>query len=111
MGTPDLLTTFIDDGILVWVDVVGEGARRGNPEVGEELVLGVEGDDREGELLEDWSGRGRRGDDGNRGFDNSRREVLDGDVRKWDTINDFLELKVDVHVLGFVGWGVLELQA
>ena len=93
------------------VDVVGKGAGRGGPEMREELVLGVEGDDGEGEFLEDRSRRGGRGDNGNRGFDNGGREILDGDVREWDAVDDFLELKVDVRVLGFVGGGVLKLWA
>ena len=59
MGTPDLLTAFVDDGVLVRVDVVGKGARRGGPEMWEELVLSVERDDGKGEFLEDGSGRGR----------------------------------------------------
>ena len=59
MGAPDLFSAFVDDGVLVRMDVVGEGARRGGPEVGEELVLGVEGNDGKGEFLEDGSGRGR----------------------------------------------------
>ena len=111
MGTPDLLAAFVDDGVLVRVDVVGEGARRGDPEMWEELVLGIERDNREGELLEDRSGRGGQGDDSNRGFDNGEGEVFYWDVRKWDTVDDFLELKVDVCILGFVGRGVLKLQA
>ena len=111
MGTPDLLTAFVDDGVLVRVDVVGEGARRGGPEVWEERVFGVEGDDRKGELLEDGSGWGRRGNDGDGSFDNGRREVLYWDIREWNVVDDFLELKVDICVLGFVGGGVLELRA
>ena len=93
------------------VDVVGEGARGGGPEVREELVFGVERDDGEGEFLEDGSGRGGRGDDSDGGFDNGGREVLNRDIREWDTINDFFELKVDVSVLGFNGGGVLKLWA
>ena len=58
MGTPNLLTAFVNNGVLVGMDVVGKGARRGDPKVREELVLGVAGDDREGEFLEDRSGRG-----------------------------------------------------
>ena len=111
MGTPDLLTAFVDDGVLVRVDVVGEGARGGGPEVWEELVLGVEGDDRKGEFLEDGSGWGGRRDDGNGGFNNGGREILNGDVREGDAVDNFLELKMDVSVLGFVGRGVLELWA
>ena len=93
------------------VDVVGEGARRGGPEVGEELVFGVERDDREGEFLRDRSGRGGRGDDGDGGFNDGGREVFDGDVREWDAVNNFFKLEVDVRVLGFVGGGVLKLWA
>ena len=111
MGAPDLFSAFVNDGVLVGVDVVGKGAGRGSPEVWEELVLSVEGDNRKGELLENWSGRGRRGDDGDGGFDNSGQEVFNRDVREWDMIDDSLELEVDISVLGFVGGGVLKLRA
>ena len=93
------------------VNVVGKGARRGGPEVGEELVLGVERDDREREFLKDGGRRGGRGDDGDRCLDDGRREVLNRDIREWDAVNDFLKLKVDVGVLGFNGGGVLKLRA
>ena len=92
MRAPDFLSAFVDDGVLVRVDVVGEGARRGGPEVGEELVLGVEGDDREGEFLRDRSGRGGRGNDGNGCFNDGRQEVFNGDVCEWDAIDNFFEL-------------------
>ena len=93
------------------VDVVGEGARRGDPEMWEELVFSVEGDDRKGELLEDGSRWGGRGNDGDGGFNDSGREVFNWDVRKRDTVDNFFELEVDVGVLGFVGGGVLKLRA
>ena len=102
---------FVDDSVLVRVDVVGEGARRSGPKVREELVLSVEGDDREGEFLEDRSGWGGQRNDGDGGFDNGRREVLNWDVRERDTVNDFFELEVDISVLDFIGGGVLELRA
>ena len=111
MGTPDLFSAFVNNGVLVGVDVVGEGTGRGGPEVREEFVLGVEGDDRKGELLESGSGRGGRGNNCNGGFDDGGREVLNRDIREWNTFNDFLELKMDVRVLGFVGGGVLKLWA
>ena len=111
MGTPDLLAAFVDDGVLVRVDVVGEGARGGDPEMWEEFVLSVEGDDRKGEFLENGSGRGGRGNDGDGCFNDGGREVLNGDVCEGDTVDDFLKLKVDVSVLCFVGGGVLELWA
>ena len=111
MGAPDLFSTFVNDGVLVRVDVVGEGAGRGGPEVWEELVLRVEGDDREGEFLGDRSGRGGRGDSGDEGFDDGGWEILNRDIREWDAVDDFLELKMDVSVLCFVGGRVLELGA
>ena len=43
---------------MVGVDIVGKGPGRGSPEVGEEFVFGVEGDNREGEFLENRSRRG-----------------------------------------------------
>ena len=45
------------------------------------------------------------------GFNDGRQEVLYWDIHKWDAVDDFLKLKVDVGILGFVGRGVLELQA
>ena len=93
------------------VDVVGEGAGRGGPEVGEELVLGVERDNGEREFLKDRSRRGGRGNDGDRCLDDSRQEVFNRDIHEWDTVNDFFKLKVDIRVLCFVGGGVLKLRA
>ena len=93
------------------VNVVSKGAGRSSPEVREELVLSVERDDGEGEFLKDRGGWGRQWDDSNRGCDDSRQEVLYGDVCEWDMVDDFFELKVDVSVLSFVGSGVLKLQA
>ena len=92
MGAPDLFSAFVNDGVLVGVDVVGEGAGRGGPEVGEELVFGVAGDNREGEFRKDRSRWGGRGNDGDGGFDNGGREILNGDVRKGNTVDYFLEL-------------------
>ena len=92
MRTPDFLTVLVDDGILVRVDIVSEGARRCGPKMGEELVLGVEGDNREGEFLENRSGQGRRRDNGDRCFDNGGREVFNWDIRKWDAVDNFFEL-------------------
>ena len=74
-------------------------------------MLGIEGNNREREFLMDRSRQCGRWDDGNEGFDNSRWEVLDQDIRKWDVINDFLKLKVDICILGFNSGGILELQA
>ena len=111
MWTPDLFSAFVDDGVLMWVDVVGEGAGRCGPEVGEKFVLGVARDDRGREFLKNGSRRGGRGDNSDGCFDNGRWEVLYWDIREWNAIDDFLELKVDVRVLGFVGGGVLELRA
>ena len=95
----------------MWVDVGGEGAGRGGPEVWDELVLGVEGDDRERELLEDGGRWGGRGDNGDRIFNNGGGKVLYRDVREWDSLDNFFELEVDVGVLCFVGGGILELRA
>ena len=44
-------------------------------------------------------------------MDDGGREILNRDIREWDAVNDFLELKVDVGVLGFDGGGVLKLRA
>jgi hypothetical protein len=65
LRTPDLLTTFVDDGVLVRVVGNSSGTGQGSEEVGEEF--GFWGD-REWEVGEDRSGRGRRGNDSNGGF-------------------------------------------
>ena len=44
---------------MMGVDIVGEGAGRGGPKMGEELVFCIEGDNGEVEFLEDRSGWGR----------------------------------------------------
>ena len=81
------------------------------PKMREELVLCVEGDDWEREFLEGRSRQGRQGNSGDGGFDNGGREILNWDVREWDAVNDFLKLKMDISILGFVGGGILELWA
>jgi hypothetical protein len=62
---PDLLTAFIDDGVLVRVVGDGGGIRQGSEEMGEELSF--QGD-RKWEVGEDRSGWGGRDNDSNRGF-------------------------------------------
>ena len=39
------------------------------------------------------------------------QKILNRDICEWNAVNDFLELKVDIGVLGFVGRGVLKLRA
>ena len=92
LRTPDLFSVFVNDGILMWVDVVGESAGRCGPEVGKKLVFGVARDDRERELLEGRSRRGGQGDGGNGGFDDGGWKVLNRDICEGDTIDYFLEL-------------------
>jgi hypothetical protein len=109
LGTPDLLTAFVDDdGVLVGVIGDGGGTGRGDEEVRKKL--GFRGDG-EWEVGEDRSGQGRRGDDGDGCFNDGRWEVFDGDVGEGDSFDNFLELLVDVLVLVFGGRGVLELRA
>ena len=111
MRAPDFFTAFVDDGILVRVDVIGKGTGRCSPKVRKKLVFGVEGDDRKREFLKNRSGWGGRGNDSDRGFDDSGQEVLNWDIHEWDVVNNFFELEVDVGVLSFNGGGVLELWA
>jgi hypothetical protein len=108
LGTSDLLTTFVDDGVLVRVVGNGGGTGWGSEEVGEEFSFWG---DREREVGEDGSGWGRRGDDGNGGFSDGWWEVFYGDVSEGDLLDDFLKLEVDVGILLFGGWGVLKLRA
>ena len=107
LQAPDLLTVFVDGSVLMGMDVIGEGAGRSSPEVREELMLSVERDNGEGELLENRGGQGRQGNNSNRGFNDGRQKVLDWDIRKWDAVDDFLKLEVDIGILGFVNGGVL----
>jgi hypothetical protein len=100
LWAPDLLTAFIDDGVLMGVVSNGGGAGWSSEEMGEEL--GFRGD-REWEVGEDGSGRGGRGDDGNGSFNDGQWEVLYWDVGEGDLLDDFLKLKVDVLVLLFEG--------
>jgi hypothetical protein len=76
--------------------------------VGEEF--GFRGDG-EREVWEDRSGQGGRGDDSYGGFNDRRREVLDGDVGEGNSFDNFFELEVDVGVLMFGGRRVLKLGA
>jgi hypothetical protein len=93
---PDLLTTFVDDSVLVGVAVVGSGARRGSEEVWEELSFVKAGEQEDGE---DGSGRTGGGDMSNGGGGDGRREVLDWDIGKRDALDDFFELAVGILVL------------
>jgi hypothetical protein len=76
--------------------------------VGEEL--GFRGDG-EREVGENGSGRGGGGDNSDGGFNNGRREILEGDVSEGDLLDNFFELEVDVGVLMFGGQGILKLRA
>jgi hypothetical protein len=77
LGTPDFLTAFVDNGVLVWVVSDSSSAGWGGEEVGEEFSFQGDG---EQEIGEDRSRRGRRGNNGNRCFNNGRQEVFNGDV-------------------------------
>jgi hypothetical protein len=105
---PDLLTAFVDDGVLVGVAVVGGGARRSGEEVREEFGFVEAGKREDGE---DRSGRTWGRDAGDRGFCDRRREVFDGDVSEGNAFDYVLELAVRVFVLVLVGGGILELWA
>jgi hypothetical protein len=89
LGAPDFLTAFVYDSVLVQVVSNSSGAGQGSKEMGEEF--GFWGDGKR-EVGEDRSGRGRRGDDGDRGFNDGWQEVLDGDVGEGDSFDYFLEL-------------------
>jgi hypothetical protein len=108
LGAPDFFATFVDNGVLVRVVGNSSGAGQGGEEMGEEL--GFRGD-REREVGENMSGQGGRGNDGDRGFNNRRWEVLDGDVGEGNSLDNFFKLKVDVCILMLGGWRVLKLGA
>jgi hypothetical protein len=90
--------------------MVGDGSSTGwgSKEIREELGFRGNG---EWKVGEDRSGRGGGGDDGNGGFNDGRREILDGDVGEGNLFDNFFELEVDVCVLMFGGRGVLKLRA
>ena len=96
VGVPDVTVLLVDDGVLVRVVVICSKARRGSEEVGEGEEVG-------GERSEEGGGRrwGRRGNGGDRGFDDGWGDVLNRDVFG---INDFTrELKLRPSVL--IEWG------
>jgi hypothetical protein len=93
---------------LVGVAVVGGSAGRGGEEVWEEFGFVKAGKREDGE---DGSGRAWRGDAGYGGSGDRRQEVLDWDVGKRDTLNDFFELAVGILVLVLGLGGVLKLRA
>jgi hypothetical protein len=105
---PDLLATFINNGVLVRVVGNGSGARQGGKEMGEELGFWGDG---EQEVREDGSRWGRGGNDSDGGFSDRWREVFIRDVGKGDSFDNFFKLEVDVGILLFEGQGVLKLRA
>jgi hypothetical protein len=86
----------------------GGGTRWGSEEVGEELSFWGNG---EWEVGEDRSGRSRGCNNGDGSFSNGWQEVLYRDVSKWDMLNNFLKLEVDMGILIFRGQGILKLGA
>jgi hypothetical protein len=108
LWAPDFLTAFVDNGILVGVVGDSSGAGWGSEEVREELGFWGKG---EWEVRKDRSGWGRGGDNSDRSFSDGQQEVFYWDVGKWDTLNNFFKLKVDVGVLVLKGQGILKLGA
>ena len=112
MRNPELFSTFVDDRVLVRVVVSGCGAGWSDEEVGKGFELMVEWvvDDR-GDVFRSW-GNGCRGWDGeDRGSNDRRWEILNGDVREGDTNNRIFELSVGVFVLVLSGpleYGAIE---
>jgi hypothetical protein len=93
---PDLLTAFVDDGVLVGMAVVSSGARQGGEEVREELGFVKAGERKDGE---NGSGRTWGGDMSNGGGGDGQREVLNWDIGKRDALDDFFKLAMGVLIL------------
>jgi hypothetical protein len=108
LWTPDLLTAFVDNSVLVRVVGNGGSTGWGSEEMREELGFWGDG---EQEVGKDGSRQSRGRDDGDGSFSDGWWEVFYGDVSEGDSLDDFLELEVDVGILLFGGWGVLKLQA
>ena len=92
---PDPFAAFVDNGVLVWV-VIGSGAGWGSEKVGEKVGFWK---DREAKGVTRGSRWGGRRDSGDRGGNNGRQKVLDWDVSKRDTLDDFFETLVDICIL------------
>jgi hypothetical protein len=108
LWAPDLLTMFIDDGVLMRVIGDGSGTKWGSEEMREELGFWGDG---EQEVREDRSEQGGGGDNGDGGFNDGQWEVFYRNVSKGDSLDNFFELEVDICVLMFGGQGVLKLGA
>ena len=97
---PELFSTFVDDHVLVRVVVSGGGAGQGNEEVCKGFKWVV---DNRRDVLRS-GGNGCRGWDGeNRGSNDRRWEILNGDVCEGDTNNRIFELSVGIFVLVLSG--------
>ena len=104
MRDPELFSTFVDDRVLVRVVVSGGGAGRGDEEVGKGFELMVEWVVDDGGDVFRSRGNGCRGWDGeDRGSNDRRWEILNGDVREGDTNNRIFKLSVGVFVLVLSG--------
>jgi hypothetical protein len=108
LGAPDFFTAFVDNSVLVRVVGDGSGTQQGSEEVREEL--GFRGD-REWKVGKDGSRWGGRGNNGDGGFNNGRREIFYGDVCEGNSLDNFFELEMDVFVLILGGQGILKLRA
>ena len=112
LGAPDLLSMFVNDSVLMGVGVVGKVARWGGERREVEVNEGFGDEGRYGGS-KDRRGRSRRGDGLDGGEDNRQQEVLNWDFSEGYLLNDFLELEMDVGVLGFdcgIDRGVLKLR-
>ena len=109
---PELFSTFVDDRVLVRVVVSGGGAGRGNEEVGKGFKLSVKWVvDNRGDVFRS-QGNGCWGwDREDRGSNDRRWEILNGDVCEGDTNNRIFELSVGVFILVLSGplkYGAIE---
>lgn len=102
---PDLFFLLVDDSVLVQM-VISGGTWWGSEEVQKKVCFREDGETEGTTRRSRWD-RGR--DYSDRGDNDGQQEVFYRDVRKWNLLDYFLKLLVDICVLG-LGVGIFKLR-